>query len=143
LFESGRAFVPEDVVWLQNGQHWVCDLKEELLAFPSGRHDDLVDGLVHALAHLRLVRNPAREWAQAQQMVNPARAAKLRADAEACAMSPSQTCDVCGKSIPIVPHQPVYRSADGVGYVHRQCFGKPGVRRTETVRGENCLQRDE
>jgi predicted phage terminase large subunit-like protein len=135
LFESGRVFLPEDVVWLQQGQHWVRDLKEELLAFPAGRHDDMVDALVHALAHLRHVRNPAREWAQAQQAVDPARIARLRAEAEARAMSLARQCDLCGKPIPIVHNQRVYRSADGVGYVHRQCFGKPGRKRVETIDG--------
>jgi predicted phage terminase large subunit-like protein len=136
LFESGRVFLPEDVPWLQQGQHWVRDLKEELLAFPSGRHDDLTDALVHALTFLRHVRNPAKEWAQAQRPADPARIARLRTEAEARAMSLARQCDVCGKGIPIVQHQPVYRSADGVGYVHRQCFGKFGGKRVETIRGE-------
>jgi hypothetical protein len=52
-------------------------------------------------------------------------------------MSLTRTCDVCGKSIPVAHDQPVYRSADGVGYVHRQCFGKASGKRTETIRGEN------
>jgi predicted phage terminase large subunit-like protein len=135
LFESGRVFVPEDQPWLQNGQHWVGDLKEELLSFPAGRHDDLVDALVHALANLRHVRNPAKEWMAAQQQADPARIARLRTEAEARAMSLFRTCDVCGRSIPVIQHQSVYRAADGVGYVHKQCFGKPAARRTETVDG--------
>jgi predicted phage terminase large subunit-like protein len=105
LFESGRVFLPEDVVWLQQGHHWVRDLKEELLAFPAGRHDDMVDALVHALAHLRHVRNPAGEWAQVQQAVDPARIVRLRTEAEARAMSFARQCDVCGKPIPIVHNQ--------------------------------------
>jgi predicted phage terminase large subunit-like protein len=137
LFESGRVFLPEDVPWLQQGQHWVRDLKEELLAFPSGRHDDLTDALVHALTHLRHVRNPAREWAMAQQQADPARIARIRLEAETRAMSLFRTCDVCGKPIPVVRHQPLYQSADGVGYVHSQCLGKPGGKRIETIRGES------
>jgi hypothetical protein len=29
---------------------------------------------------------------------------------------------------------------DGVGYVHRQCFGKPGGKRTETIDGSKWPQ---
>ena len=135
LFESGRVFLPEPVPWLQLGLRWVEPLKEELLAFPAGKHDDQVDALVHALGYLRHIRNPAKEWALAQQAADPARITRLRTEAEARAMSLSRTCDVCGKSIPIVRGQPVYRSADGIGYVHRQCFGKHGGKRVETIDG--------
>jgi predicted phage terminase large subunit-like protein len=138
LFESGRVFIPEDVPWLQQGQHWVRDLREELLSFPAGKHDDLVDALVYGLLNLRHVRNPAKEWAAAQAAVNPAKVAQLRADAEAKAMALVRVCDTCNRAIPVVHHQPVYRSADGIGYVHRDCVGKvPERQRTETIRGES------
>lgn len=42
-FESGRVLFPK-------GAPWLADLTHELLAFPSGRHDDQVDSVVQFLA---------------------------------------------------------------------------------------------
>jgi len=39
LFESGSVYVPR-------GEAWVNNWKNEMLAFPSGKHDDQVDSLV-------------------------------------------------------------------------------------------------
>jgi hypothetical protein len=36
-----------------DGSSWRADFIDELLSFPSGRHDDQVDAFVHALAYLR------------------------------------------------------------------------------------------
>ncbi|MBL8689469.1 MAG: phage terminase large subunit [Rhodospirillaceae bacterium] len=43
VFESGRVLFPKEAPWL-------ADLTHELLAFPSGRHDDQVDSVVQFLA---------------------------------------------------------------------------------------------
>ena len=42
-FEAGRVLLPERAAWLS-------ELVAELLAFPSGRHDDQVDSVSQALA---------------------------------------------------------------------------------------------
>ena len=42
-FEAGRVLLPARAPWLS-------DLVAELLAFPSGRHDDQVDSVSQALA---------------------------------------------------------------------------------------------
>jgi predicted phage terminase large subunit-like protein len=42
-FEAGHVFILRDQAWFE-------DLKAELLAFPSGRHDDQVDSISQALA---------------------------------------------------------------------------------------------
>lgn len=42
-FESGKVLFPKEAPWL-------ADLTHELLAFPSGRHDDQVDSVVQFLA---------------------------------------------------------------------------------------------
>lgn len=49
-FESGAVFLPREASWLD-------DLPAELLAFPSGRHDDQVDSISQAL-----------EWAAQEQL---------------------------------------------------------------------------
>jgi predicted phage terminase large subunit-like protein len=41
-FEAGRIILPKEAPWL-------AEFENELLAFPSGRHDDLVDALLLAL----------------------------------------------------------------------------------------------
>ncbi|WP_371225408.1 phage terminase large subunit [Roseovarius sp. 2305UL8-3] len=43
-FEPGRVLFPYSAPWL-------ADLEAELLAFPSGRHDDQVDSITQALAY--------------------------------------------------------------------------------------------
>ncbi len=53
-FESGRVFFPARAVWLG-------ELEAELLAFPHGRHDDMVDSISQALG-----------WVQRQQRVQQA-----------------------------------------------------------------------
>jgi predicted phage terminase large subunit-like protein len=50
LFEAERVFFPADE------SRWRDELIEELASFPSGRHDDQVDGLVYALDRLRARR---------------------------------------------------------------------------------------
>lgn len=47
LVEGGRVLFPAQ------GFRWREELIEELASFPTGRNDDLVDGLVYALRHLR------------------------------------------------------------------------------------------
>jgi len=46
LVEAGRVFLPESAPWLG-------DFLDELAAFPSGVHDDIVDSTTQALNHLR------------------------------------------------------------------------------------------
>jgi predicted phage terminase large subunit-like protein len=137
LFESGRVFLPEDQIWLQQGGRWVRDLRAELLAFPHGKNDDHVDALVHALSRLRHHQDQAAGWARAlaggarfNPETSPALIAQRRAEARALA----GRCPVCHKPIPIVRHQPVYTIASGER-CHEQCQGKP-EQRTETIRGE-------
>jgi predicted phage terminase large subunit-like protein len=43
-FESGRVLFPKSALWLS-------DLHAERLAFPAGRHDDLVDSIVQMLGY--------------------------------------------------------------------------------------------
>ena len=43
-FQSGRVLFPKSAPWFS-------ELEAELLAFPSGRHDDQVDSIVQALAY--------------------------------------------------------------------------------------------
>ena len=45
LVESGR-------VWLPDFAEWLPDFEEEFLAFPASTHDDQVDSVTQALAHL-------------------------------------------------------------------------------------------
>ncbi len=45
LFESGRVFLPRFAVWLPEFEH-------ELLMFPNGSHDDVVDSTTQALDRL-------------------------------------------------------------------------------------------
>jgi predicted phage terminase large subunit-like protein len=47
MFESGRVHFPAP------GAGWLADLEDELLAFPAGIHDDLVDSVSMALNFLR------------------------------------------------------------------------------------------
>lgn len=47
MFESGRVHFPAP------GAAWLADLEDELLAFPAGSHDDLVDSVSMALNYLR------------------------------------------------------------------------------------------
>ena len=44
-FEAGQVYVPQDAPWLAG---WMS----ELLAFPTGRHDDQVDSTSQALDYL-------------------------------------------------------------------------------------------
>jgi predicted phage terminase large subunit-like protein len=44
--EAGQVFFPAEAKWLD-------DLEHELLSFPNGRHDDMVDVLAYAVAELR------------------------------------------------------------------------------------------
>lgn len=46
LVEAGRVFLPESPPWLG-------DFLDELAAFPSGVHDDIVDSTTQALNYLR------------------------------------------------------------------------------------------
>ena len=43
--EAGRVYLPKAAAWLE-------DFKQEILAFPAGRHDDQVDALSQALRRL-------------------------------------------------------------------------------------------
>jgi phage terminase large subunit-like protein len=47
LFEAARVLFPE------TAPSWLGPLVEELVGFPAGRHDDMVDAFVYALARLR------------------------------------------------------------------------------------------
>ena len=53
--ESGRVLLPKSAPWLS-------ELEAELLAFPSGRHDDQVDSIVHALAYEFPEKGPDVIW---------------------------------------------------------------------------------
>jgi predicted phage terminase large subunit-like protein len=44
-FEAGQVFLPQQA-------HWLADYLAELLAFPTGRHDDQVDSTSQALKYL-------------------------------------------------------------------------------------------
>jgi predicted phage terminase large subunit-like protein len=46
LIEAGKVFLPESAPWL-------ADFLDELAAFPSGVHDDMVDSSTQALNYLR------------------------------------------------------------------------------------------
>ena len=46
MIEGGQLLLPEDAPWL-------ADFKGELLAFPSGKHDDQVDSLSQLLGWVR------------------------------------------------------------------------------------------
>jgi predicted phage terminase large subunit-like protein len=46
LLEAGKVFLPDSA-------QWVSDFIDELAAFPSGLHDDLVDSMTQALNYLR------------------------------------------------------------------------------------------
>jgi predicted phage terminase large subunit-like protein len=136
LFESGRVFLPEDQIWLQQGTHWVRDLRAELLAFPHGKHDDMTDALVYALARLRHHQDQAIGWARAlaggakfNVETSPAMIAQRRAEARALA----GRCPVCHKPIQIVRHGTIFRTPSGER-CHEPCQGKP--ERVETIRGE-------
>jgi predicted phage terminase large subunit-like protein len=137
LFESGRVFLPEDVPWLQGGLKWVAELKEELLSFPSGRHDDMTDALVHGLNHLRHRRDQAIEWARAISQGGPAKPNLAAYDrARLRAIENDRICPVCLKPVRIVQHQRLHEFNGE--YHHDQCLGKPhAVRRTDTIDGSN------
>ena len=93
MFESGKVFLPEKG----------CEaLVDELLSFPIGSHDDLVDSVVHGLNYLRsstLSHNRARQWAESlREPKKPtiSTSPSLRAY-ERAAMRGS--CTVCHKAI--------------------------------------------
>lgn len=46
MFESGRVFFPESAPWL-------ADFIDELVSFPGGGHDDMLDSTTQALNYLR------------------------------------------------------------------------------------------
>ena len=46
LIEAGKVFLPESAPWL-------ADFLDELAAFPTGVHDDIVDSVTQALNYLR------------------------------------------------------------------------------------------
>ena len=46
LIEAGKVFLPESAPWL-------ADFLDELAAFPTGVHDDVVDSVTQALNYLR------------------------------------------------------------------------------------------
>jgi predicted phage terminase large subunit-like protein len=46
LIEAGRVFLPQSAPWL-------ADFLDELAAFPTGVHDDMVDSVTQALNYLR------------------------------------------------------------------------------------------
>ncbi len=46
LIEAGRVFIPDRAAWLDV-------FLNEMAAFPAGKHDDIVDSVVQALAYLR------------------------------------------------------------------------------------------
>ena len=46
LIEAGKVFLPESAPWL-------ADFLDELAAFPTGAHDDVVDSVTQALNYLR------------------------------------------------------------------------------------------
>lgn len=45
LLEAGKVFLPKEAPWL-------LDFERELLAFPAGKHDDMVDALTLALSQV-------------------------------------------------------------------------------------------
>lgn len=46
LIEAGEVFMPEDAPWL-------ADVRQELLTFPGGKHDDIVDSISQYLNWIR------------------------------------------------------------------------------------------
>lgn len=46
IIEAGKVLLPAEAPWL-------FDFLEEMVAFPAGEHDDIVDSVVHALNYLR------------------------------------------------------------------------------------------
>lgn len=61
-FEAGQVFLPQDT-------HWLIDYLSELLAFPTGRHDDQVDSTSQALKYLT-ARTPVAR-VRPQRLVRP------------------------------------------------------------------------
>jgi predicted phage terminase large subunit-like protein len=54
-FESGQVLFP-------NTAPWLTDMESELFAFPNGRHDDQVDSISQALAHLASGYDSTMSW---------------------------------------------------------------------------------
>jgi predicted phage terminase large subunit-like protein len=120
LLESGRLFLPETGPWIET-------LKAQLLSFPQGAHDDLVDALSQALNYLReqkedqamgwlrLLEEQSRSSGRPGPAVGIAyEAAKMRAEIRA------RMCVVC--------HRPIGTGTYirlGLDYVHVDCEGKP------------------
>lgn len=50
IIEAGKVYLPEKVSWL-------TDFLDEIIAFPNGTHDDIVDTVVMGLIHLREQEN--------------------------------------------------------------------------------------
>ncbi|XWN33583.1 MAG: phage terminase large subunit [Devosia sp.] len=55
VIEAGRVVLPSDAPWLN-------DFRDELLAFPKGRHDDQVDALSQGLYWLRTLGTRTVRW---------------------------------------------------------------------------------
>jgi predicted phage terminase large subunit-like protein len=53
ILEAKKVFLPNDAPWL-------LDFERELLAFPAGKHDDMVDAFVGALS--QVAPKPNRSW---------------------------------------------------------------------------------
>ena len=46
IIEEGRVYLPQ-------AAHWLDAFRNEVMAFPRGRHDDQVDSLSQALEYVR------------------------------------------------------------------------------------------
>ena len=71
-WESGNVYLPDRSV-----APWIDDWREEVLAFPSGSHDDRIDSMTYAVRHLqggRTLRISAGVHAQVAQMQRQAQA---------------------------------------------------------------------
>jgi predicted phage terminase large subunit-like protein len=56
IIEAKKLYLPAEALWL-------LDFERELLAFPAGKHDDMVDALTLALTQLRKNRESGFSWA--------------------------------------------------------------------------------
>ena len=62
LIEAGKVFLPQ-------AADWVADFVDECALFPHGRHDDRVDSMTQALAHLARATTPALQRVQINHML--------------------------------------------------------------------------
>jgi predicted phage terminase large subunit-like protein len=120
LVQSGRLFLPETAPWLG-------PFKDQLISFPQGGHDDLVDALSQALNYLREQReDQAMGWLRILEEQSrtprqgPPAGVKDYEKARFEAAIRARECAVCHRPIGSGTHVRL-----GEYYVHVECEGKP------------------